>query len=174
MTLEKHITDTMKEWQLKMDSFDSDIRLYYPKSSLCRYLKVSTDIEHDMLSRKIEQYFLENAKYLGNVNVSAAKDRFCIQVGKEGCNYVEQNVPNPELLPGFLEVIKEQKMQGILDFCEEYAKKHGTNVCVQKENESETVVFFENEDVEPYVYCIDQNEFGITYHRFTREEYQEL
>ena len=30
------------------------------------------------------------------------------------------------------------------------------------------VFCFENDDFEPYVYCVESDEFGLTYHRFTR------
>ena len=175
MTLEKHIVDTMKEWQIKMGSLDSDIRLYYPKTFLCRYLNLQDDIENDVLSKRIEKYFADKAKYLGEITVSAMKDRFCILVGKEGCEYVEKNVPEPEFLAQYLEILKGQKMQPMLDFFEEYAKQHGTTVCIDREEgEQETILYFENEEIEPYVYCIDQNEFGISYHRFSKGDYEEL
>lgn len=175
MTLERHVIDTMKEWQIKIGSFDSKIRLYYPKTSLCRYLDLSADIENEVLSSYTEQYFHEDVKYLGNIAVSAEGDRFCIIVGKEGCEYVEKEVAEPEFLMHFLEILKDQKLPEILTFFEEYAKTHGTDICInEEENGTETVVYFENEAVEPYVYCIDKNEFGITYHRFTKEEYADL
>lgn len=175
MTLEKHIIDTMKEWQIKIGSFDSGIRLYYPKSSLCRHLHLSKDMDNETLSSCIESYFADDVKYLGKVTVSAQQDRFCILVGKEGCDYVERKVPEPEFLTEFLKVLKCQKMQVILDFFEDYARKQETCLCIQKEEEGqETILYFENEDIEPYVYCIDENEFGITYHRFTRDDYRDL
>lgn len=174
MTLEKHVIDTMKEWQIKIGSFDSNIRLYYPKKSLCRYLDLNIDIDNKALIKYIEKYFADNTKDLGKVIVSEDRDRFCILVGKEGCEYVEKRVQEPEFLAKFLEVLKCQKMKNIIDFFEEYAKKQGTCVCTKKEEELETVLYFENEDIEPYVYCIDQNEFGITYHRFTKEDYMDL
>lgn len=175
MTLEKHVVDTMKEWQIKIGSFDSDIRLYYPKTSLCRHLNLQNDIESEVLSRYIEKYFADYVKYLGDVTVSAKQDRFCILVGREGCDYVEKNVPEPEFLAKFLEVLKSQKMQNILDYFEEYAKRYGTSLCTEKEEGGlETILYFENNEIEPYVYCIDQNEFGITYHRFSKGDYMEL
>lgn len=176
MTLEKHVIDTMKEWQIKMGSFDSNIRLYYPKTSLCYYLDLSMDIDNEVLSRYIEKYFADNKKELGDVIVTAEQDRFCIQIGKEGCDYVEKEVPEPEFLLMLLETLKCRKMQTILELFEDYAKKHGTKcVCTQKEEDGvETVLYFENMDVDSYVYCIDQNEFGITYHRFTKDDYINL
>lgn len=174
MTLEKHIADTMKEWQIKMGSLDSNVRLYYPKTSLCRYLNLNIAVENEVLCRYIEKYFADNVKYLGKVEVSAAMDRFCIMVGKEGCNYVEENIPEPEFLAQFLIALKSKNLEKITDCFEEYAGKHGT-ICVCNEvGETETVLYFENEAVEPYVYCIDKNEFGITYHRFAKDDYMDL
>ena len=175
MTLEKHIMDTMKEWQIKIGSFDSNIRLYYPKVSICRHLNLDKDIDNELLCRYTEHYFTEHAQYLGNVRVSAEHDRFCVLVDKTGCDYVEKNIEEPEFLTGFLSILKSQDMQKIIDFFEEYAKAHETKISIRKEeNGLETAIAFENECVEPYVYCIDQNEFGITYHRFTKEDFEEL
>lgn len=175
MTLEKHVIDTMKEWQVKMGSLDSNIRLYYPKASLCRYLSLSMEIDNKELSEYMEQYFDSHAKYLGRVTVHAEHDRFCVMVGKEGCDYIEKKVPEPEFLTKLLKVLKNQKMQNIIQFFEEYARMHGTDICIRNEEGGlETVLYFEDEKVEPYVYCIDANEFGITYHRFTKDEYMDL
>ena len=174
MTLEKHVIDTIKEWQMKIGSLDSDIRLYYPKASLCHYLNLSININHAELSKCIEDYFENKVKYLGKVTVTAKQDRFCILVGKQGCEYVEKKVPEPEFLVKFLEILKCQNMQKISDFFEEYAKRQGTSVCTQKEEDAGMIFYFKDEYIEPYVYCIDQNEFGITYHRFTKEDYMEL
>lgn len=174
MTLEKHITDTIKEWQIKIGSLDTDIRLYYPKASLCRYLNLDINTDNVALCRYIEKYFADDIKYLGNVAVSVNQDKFCILVCKEGCEYVEKQVPEPEFLTQFLKVLKGQDMQGILQFFEEYAEKYGTAACTQKEEEGTgTVLYFEDESIEPYMYCIEQNEFGVTYHRFARCDFIE-
>ena len=175
MTFEKNIIDTMKEWQIKIGSFDSNIRLYYPKESICRYLKLDKDIENELLCRYTEHYFTVHAPHLGNVRVSAEHDRFCVLVDKDGCDYVENRIEEPKFLTEFLRVLKSQDMQRIIDFFEEYAKEHETNISVWKEeNELETAISFIDENVEPYIYCIDQNEFGITYHRFTKEDFREI
>lgn len=176
MILEKHVIDTMKEWQMKIGSFDSGIRLYYPKMSICRDLCLDAEtMDNEVLCRYIEHYFEENAGYLGRITVTADRERLCLLVGKEGCDYVAQNVSEPDFLTAFLEVLKEQDMQSVMNCFEAYAKKHGTEVCVRTEEDGhETVLYFENEWVEPYVYCIDHNEFGITYHRFTKEDYRQL
>ena len=170
MTLEKHIVDTMKEWQIKIGSFDSNIRLYYPKVSLCRHLGLEDTIENEKLREKVEQYLLE-IQYLGAVNVSKDGDRYCILIDKLGCDYVEQKVAEPEFLRNFLRVLKSQNMQAVIDYFKGFADENGTVLKMEKE-EHGVVLYFENEKADAYMYCIDENEFGITYHRFTREDYE--
>lgn len=173
MTLEKHLVDTMKEWQMKIGNLDSDMRLYYPKDSLCDYLCLEHDIGNESLKEYIRKYLSEKAGYLGETAVSYERDRFCILVGKTGCAYVEQSVPEPVFLVKFLEALQAQNMDRIHMLFDEYAKQHGTTVCSEKEEDGcGTVLYFEDENADPYVYCIDQNEFGITYHRFAKSDFE--
>lgn len=175
MTLEKHVIDTMKEWQIKMGSFDMDIRLYYPKTSLCRYMEMEKDIDNAALVQKIEEYIGAVMPYLGTVLITVKNDRFCIRISKEGCEYVEKNVPMPKFLAGLLEELKVQQLDSMVSYFEKYAAIHNTRLFKKTdEDDGGTILYFADENVEPYVYCIDQNEFGISYHRFTREEYKDL
>ena len=59
---------------------------------------------------------------------------------------------------------------------EDFADKYGESYREEdREAEGMGCVFcFENDDFEPYVYCVESDEFGLTYHRFTREDYEEL
>ena len=175
MTLERHVIDTLKEWQLKMGSFDTDIRLYYPKNSLCCYMETERDIDNTILLQKIEEYIAAVMPYLGTVLITVKNDRFCIHISKEGCSYVENNISMPEFLSGLLEVLKAQNMDSMSAYFEEYAATHNTRLYKETdEDDGGTIFYFADENVEPYVYCIDANEFGITYHRFTKKEYEEL
>ena len=123
LTLEKHVLDTMKEWQLKIGSLDQDIRLYYPKKSLCEFLEVEDTIEIDKLVKAVTEYLQSKAAYL----------------------------------------------------FEEYAKKEGTTYIVDKEQDGlGTVLYFADSRVDPYVYCLEEDDFGITYHRFARNDYRDL
>ena len=33
---------------------------------------------------------------------------------------------------------------------------------------------FSDPSVDEYCYCVEENEFGLTYHRFSREDYEAL
>lgn len=175
LTLEKHVLDTMKEWQLKIGSLDQDIRLYYPKKSLCEFLEVEDTIEIDKLVKAVTEYLQNKAAFLGDITTTVAGDRLCIEIGKEGCQYVEQFVEEPEFLKLFLEALKKQKMEEMVHLFEEYAKKEGTTYIVDKEQDGlGTVLYFADSRVDPYVYCLEEDDFGITYHRFARNDYRDL
>lgn len=175
LTLEKHVLDTMKEWQLKIGSLDQDIRLYYPKKSLCEFLEVEDIIEIDKLVKAVTEYLQSKAAFLGDITTTAAGDRLCIEIRKDGCQYVEQFVEEPEFLKLFLEVLKRQKMEEMIYLFEEYAKKEGTTYIVDKEQDGlGTVLYFADSRVDPYVYCLEEDDFGITYHRFARNDYRDL
>lgn len=175
LTLEKHVLDTMKEWQLKIGSLDQDIRLYYPKKSLCEFLEVEDIIEIDKLVKAVTEYLQSKAAVLGDITTTAAGDRLCIEIGKDGCQYVEQFVEEPEFLKLFLEALKKQKMEEMIYLFEDYAKEKGTTYIVDKEQDGlGTVLYFEDANVDPYVYCLEEDDFGITYHRFARNDYRDL
>lgn len=175
LTLEKHVLDTMKEWQLKIGSLDQDIRLYYPKKSLCEFLEVEDIIETDKLVKIVTEYLQSKATFLGDITTTAAGDRLCIEIGKEGCQYVEQFVEEPEFLKLFLEALKKQKMEEMIYLFEDYAKEKGTTYIVDKEQDGlGTVLYFADSRVDPYVYCLEEDDFGITYHRFARNDYRDL
>lgn len=175
MTLEKHIIDTMKEWQLKIGSLDTGIGLYYPKDSLCGYLGLDEDMENEQLEQEVENYLNTKAPYLGKADVSYAKDRYCIRVDEVGCDYITNQVEEPEFLKLLLEQLKKQDFEGLKQAFEQYAKDHKTTLASEQEEDGlGTVFYFADEEVEPYVYCVEQDGFGITYHRFAKSDYVKL
>ncbi len=175
MDLKSHIIDTIKEWQLKIGEMDQSIRLYYPKESLCNYLGEDKAMDIIKLSPLVEDYLSSYATYLGKINVSNDGDRFCLEIPVEGCKYVEENIDVPEFLNDFLTVLKNQNMGSIRELFRVYANKHKTSFMEAKEDDGlGTVFYFVDEKVDPYVYCVEQDVFGITYHRFARIDYEEL
>ena len=179
MKLEKHMVDTLKEWQLKLGGMDQHINLYYPVDSICDYMELKkvpeTELEKKALLHTVQKYLSEQAPYLGDVILNYTDSRMSIQVPAEGCRYVADNVKTPEFLEGFLQVLKQQDLEKIKVFFHEYAADRGGTVVEKTDTEDMgTVLYFEQEEIDPYVYCIDQDIFGITYHRFARMDYEKL
>lgn len=172
MTLEKHVMDTIKEWQTKIGTDDAGVGLYYPKKSLCAYLGLSEENPASDICQRVQQYFETQAPFLGAVQVTEQKERFCIFVGAEGCAYVQKEIPIPEFLKSFLEVIKTQDIEQVRKYFKEFANKHQTTVVEENDEDDFGIVFsFADKGVEPYLYCVSDDQFGITYHRFTSEDF---
>lgn len=176
MELLDHIIDTMKEWELKMGRIDSDIRLYYPPDSVCQFLQLPADAQEETVIQSVSQYLQEEAPYLGEVKVIPAKDhRIGVVIPKEGSDYVAEHIPPPVFLQELLQILKQQDLDAIRDHFTRIAKERGGNICEEKEDDGMgTVLFFEQEEIDPYVYCFDSDDFGVTYHRFSRADYERL
>lgn len=100
--LEKHITDTIREWQVKIGYEGGTMKLYYPAESLRRSLSLD---ETEDLDAALAAFCKEVQPRLGTLAISAVKDRYCMEIPEEGCSYIERKIPIPELLQNLLQVI---------------------------------------------------------------------
>ena len=119
MNLEKHIVDTLKEWQLKLGSIDQHIKLYYPVDSICDYMEwkkmPETEQEKNVLLHTVKKYLSEQAPYLGNITLNYTDSRMGLEVPAEGCRYVADNVKTPEFLE-YADRSKEKRKLSLLRF----------------------------------------------------------
>lgn len=193
MNLKKHIFDTIKEWQLKIGYREGNMKLYYPGESLASLLGVAGDNasqETIMLENALSAFCDELEPQIGRIKISGTYERFCLDIPAKGCAYVAGKVGEPEFLKRFLAEITKpgNSMEQIRTCFAEYAREKGTSYVEEaveaedghipnhtEEHEHSGVAFyFESSAVEEYVYWVEENEFGLTYHRFTREEYRKL
>ena len=67
-------------------------------------------------------------------------------------------------------------MEQVRDCFSSYAEKMHTTVeeNASEEHEMGHVFSFSDPSVDEYCYCVEENEFGLTYHRFSREDYEVL
>lgn len=50
-------------------------------------------------------------------------------------------------------------------------RRFSDKVVVEQVDEREWAVYFESPEIDAYVYYLEEDEFGLQYHRFTRESY---
>ena len=166
--LEKHITDTIREWQVKIGYEGGTMKLYYPAESLRRSLSLD---ETEDLAKALDAFCKNVQPRLGMLTISAVKDRYCVEIPEEGCSYIEREIPVPEVIttPG-------NTMEQVRDCFSSYAEKMHTTVeeNASEEHEMGHVFSFSDPSVDEYCYCVEENEFGLTYHRFSREDYEAL
>ena len=110
MKLKQHITDTMKEWQMKIGYNYEKVCLYYPASSLYKYINSEKSDCLDVQKQKLNNYIENNLSVLGNVKTIWDSDgkRVCIEIPAEGSKYVNENIKEPELLVEFLKIINDK------------------------------------------------------------------
>lgn len=173
--LEKHITDTIREWQVKIGYEGGTMKLYYPVESLRRSLSLD---ETEDLDAALAAFCKEVQPRLGTLAISAVKDRYCMEIPEEGCSYIERKIPVPEFLQNLLQVITTpgNTMEQVRNCFSSYAEKMHTTVeeNASEEHEMGHVFSFSDPSVDEYYYCVEENEFGLTYHRFSREDYEAL
>lgn len=176
--LERHIIDTIKEWQIKIGYKEENMRLYYPDVSLIGMLELPEDTDESELKKALAVFAEIVSEHLGKIEISNVGDRYCLNVPAEGCKYISEKVQDSELLKRLLEVLnkRENDMAPVRKVFEDYAIEH-QGTCVEEDHEKDglgLVFYYTSEEVDPYVYCMEQDDFGITYHRFSRPDYNKL
>lgn len=203
MDLKKHIIDTIKEWQLKIGYREGNMKLYYPGESLdvllgnVRNTTVNEKLAEEELLSILNTFCEEAEPQLGRIKISGSYERYCLEIPAKGCAFVAGKVPEPEFLKRFLEVITHHgnSMEQIRECFAAYAEEHGTayveDILVENDEDVEVsrdcdmspehthshtghAFYFTDATVEEYVYWVEENEFGLTYHRFTKADYKRL
>ena len=176
--LEKHIFDTIKEWQMKIGYREENMKLYYPDISLMELLELEPEATKEELDKALADFCKTEEKKLGKIEISNIKDRYCVNVPIKGCSYIAKNIPDFGFLKGFLSVITNpgNTLEHVRKCFDLYARENGAQY-VELDRRKEGlghVFFFDREEIDGYVYCIEADEFGLTYHRFTKLDYEKL
>ncbi len=170
--LEKNIIDSIEEQQLKLGYLEETVRLYYPLSSLNRFLDTDCGIS-DM--RTILCEFADDTREkLGGILVANSGERFCIGVPPEGAEYVHNNLNRNGFLAKLIRVVGTHgcTLDEVLQVFYEYSD------CVHVEQmangEFDYLVYFEDNQPDDYRYCISVEGEHVIYHRYTAEDYEEF
>lgn len=169
--LEKNLCDTVKEWELKIGCSSEPIELYYPAESLSALLQIPKG-DMEVIYKALETFCTQVQERLGDIRVSRKGERYCIRVPEEGSRYVKEHVRANPFLVRFLEVIRQP--QSSLSDVEQVFYEFSDQVVKEQEGEGEYIFCFRDPEIDEYVYCVEEDEFGLEYHRFTRADYQAL
>ncbi len=171
--LEKVICDTIKEQQIKLGYEKETIRLYYPMSSLANILEEETTD-----SKLMDQYLAEFAKRssdkLGTIQISHKADRYCIAIPPDGTSYVHENYPDNPFLEALIQVVR--KHDSTLEQLLKVFRSFSEHVCCEKSeiDEFDYVIYFTQDTMDDYRYCIKFDEGHTVYHRFLQKDYENL
>lgn len=169
--LEKNICDTIKEGQIKIGYYNNDIRLYYPVDSISDLLEIQRPGIEEM-NLILEEFKEKSKERLGNVEISHKDERFCFKIPDVGTKYVHEIYKDNPFLRMFLETITLPKcdLQDILKVFHSFSN----DIHLEIHEEMGDIIYFEDENIDEYVYCLKFDEFGATYHRFTKYDFKKL
>lgn len=169
--LERNICDTVKEWQIKIGYSEEKMELYYPEDSLMKLVHVSSEEE---LKDALTQFITDTKERLGTVAISESDGRFCIEVPKEGTRYIHEHIPDSPFLKAFLKTVV--RYDCTLKNIREVFQEFSPDFVEEDQNDSHlgTVFYFRDPSVDPFIYCVSFGAFGAEYHRFTKEDFEEV
>ncbi len=170
MDLKRNILDSLKECEIKLGYRKEAVSLYYPQNVL-KELLLATD---DNLLEKMNRFCQSVVEELGEVCIVKTQEagRYQIVIPEKGVAYVHENVEASAFLKAFVENIYKPgiRKEDMISLFRRFSDK----VIVEQADEKEWAVYFELPEMDAYVYYIEEDEFGLQYHRFTRESYREL
>ena len=170
MDLKKNICDNIKECEIKIGYREEDMNLYYPQASLLELLPA----EKENLSEALAAFCRTSEPELGKLTIKETeeKGRYCIHVPSAGVKYVHENLEDSPFLKAFLaEIFKPgNTVEDMIKIFQSFSQ----DIIIEKVDEQEWGISFQNPEIDPYVYYLEQDAFGLQYHRFTRQAYDAL
>lgn len=170
--LEKNICETLNEEQLKLGYCSEAVRLYYPLQTLNNYAPIKLTVQE--MSESLERFSDYVRDRLGEVCISNKDERFCLALPPKASDYVHDNYPSKGFLKDLIDVIASHCSDiGIIkDVFFRYSE--GIHCEEIFEGEFDYVIYFEDGCVDDYIYCFKNEGCHISYHRFSRRDFDLL
>ena len=172
LKLEQNLIDIIQEQQIKLGYRSETVRLYYPLQSLNRFL--STHLDAEKMQNALREFSVSAQDRLGNIEITHKNDRFCLAIPPKGTDYVHSLHREFPFLTEFIHAVAnpENNMDSILSVF----RRHSGHVHIEQLSgeEFDWLVYFEDGIPDQFRYCITDEGHHITYHRFTKEDYQDL
>ena len=173
--LEENLTDVIIEAQLKLGYDGRSMSMNYPLGSLNRLLGTNAD------SSEMKQLLEGFADYVegrfGRVGYSWHEgDIFRLTVPETGVEYIH-GLPaddSREFLAEFIGVVRQPgtTVEDVLSVFRKYSGK--VHAEQSDSGEFDWLVYFEDGVPDDHYYCLTDEGICVTYHRFTREDYNDL
>lgn len=117
---------------------------------------------------------------MGKLSFSLHGDRVEISIPPKGVRYVHEQVEEPLFLSALIRLFQTKHHCSIEDVRKVFESVKEDYVCEKFLGEAaermgfDYVLYFKNETIDAYRYCIKEEMGHTVYHRFTREDYERL
>jgi len=168
--LEKVICDTIKEEQIKLGYEKETIRLYYPMSSLAHILEEEVT-DTTRMDELLEGFIPTTEDKLGKLQITHAGERYCIVIPPVGALYVHDVYEDNPFLKALIDQVRKHDctLEQILEVFYAYSDHV---LCEKSEMEEfDYVIYFMDDKLEDYRYCIKFEHGHTMYHRFSKKDF---
>lgn len=168
--LENNIIEVIKEEQIKLGYASETIRLYYPLESICNLL--GSDYTIKELYDTLNQFCGFVKDRLGDVEFFNKETRYCFIIPPKGVDFVHDAIEKNHFLQDFIEKISSHDctLDELLKVFHQYSNHV---VCEEMDNgEFDYLIYFKDQILDAYKYCIKFENCHAIYHRFTRADYE--
>ena len=168
--LEKNVCYVIKEQHVKLGYSENARWLYYPLSALNHLLGTELDIPG--MEEALKGFFDYAEERLGPGSVTYKGERFCLHMDPKASKYVHECVPDEPFLNDLVDALAHHAS---MDEVVEVFRKHSDKVHVEAADNEEfdMLVYFEDGEPDPFVYCLADEMGHITYHRMIMSELEE-
>lgn len=175
----KNIVDQIKEAQIKLGYVKETVRLYYPLASLNRLLGTDIKTEKEMVKELKNKDSIRNnynQESLKKLGFKAHKTKIEISVMPEYVEYIHKNVENPKFLEDIIKLFQDNHDCDLKDICAVFEKYSNDYVCekMPQNAEFDYGIYFKDEKIDEYCYCVKREMGHTIYHRFTRDDYEQI
>lgn len=171
----KNIIDQIKEAQIKLGYVKETVRLYYPVASLNSMLGTDAKDGQELLALLREESAFSDNK-LGTLQFAECKGRIEVSIPPEGSEYVHRETPEPAFLTDIISLFGTRHNCSPADICSVFEKYSQDYICekMPEGTDFDYVLYFNDQEIDSYYYCIKEEMGHTIYHRFTKEDYEAL
>lgn len=170
--LEHSIIDVIKEEQAKLGYQKEDIRLYYPLSSLNHFFESKDSA--DAMQIRLAEFSAYTEEKLGSVGITHKGERFCFYIPIQGAVYVHEHTKENEFIKELINLVGSHGCT--IEEIQSLFKRQGKPVHMEEttHGEFDILMYFEQDEEDPYYYCFKDEGCHIIYHRFLPADYEDF
>ena len=169
--LEQNVIEVMEEQQAKLGFDGNAVYLFYPLSSLASLSGVP--LEKETILRALDAFCADARGRLGKVEYTLHEDRVSFCIPKEGGEYVKNGLNEDKFIVRLIRLVSSHhaQMADVLSLFHAYSSQVHVE-SMPEGAEFDCLVYFESGEPDAFLYCLKEDMGHVTYHRFTRADYE--
>lgn len=169
--LERNIIEVMEEQLAKLGFDGNAVYLFYPLSSVASLLGMRSETE--AILEALNGFCAHVQQRLGDISISLRDGRIVFEIPPKGGLYVKEHLREDCFIVRLIHLVAGHHAQ-ICDVLNLF-RAYDENVHIEKMQPGEEfdyLVYFESGEPDAFYYCLKEDMGHVTYHRFTKNDYE--